>query len=94
MSDDESTALEDTPQWAAMVRWAEATTATLADVPCSKCGVVGRLRLEIRRFLVAKPFGTFSLAGQQLKVVATERPWPWMVCDGCGRESRGKMEDE
>jgi hypothetical protein len=44
-------------------------------------------RVEWR--LEAKPIGTFSLAGQQMKVTATE--WPWLVCDGCGRESRGKL---
>lgn len=59
----------------------------LGDVPCRNCGAYG-LRIETR--LEALPIGTYSLAGQQMKIAARE--WPWMVCDNCKRESRGKVE--
>lgn len=59
----------------------------LAAVPCTACGKVGGLRIEER--LEARPLGTWSLAGAQLKVNA--RRWPWMVCDHCKAECRGKV---
>lgn len=62
----------------------------LAGVPCVKCGALA-LRVEARDELVARPIGTYSLAGAQLKTSVVERSWPWAVCDGCGGESRGKL---
>jgi hypothetical protein len=58
--------------------------------PCGNCGTVGQLRIEHR--MVARPIGSFSLAGQQMKVSA--RLWPYMVCDGCGAECEGKLVTE
>lgn len=61
----------------------------LAGHPCTRCGA-RTLRVELREELVAKPLGTFSLAGVNPKVSAVSRDWPWAVCDTCGGESRGK----
>lgn len=61
--------------------------AYLDDIACTKCGS-RLLRIEIR--LEAKPIGTWSLSGNQMKTVAEE--WPYMVCDGCGSECRGKVD--
>lgn len=58
--------------------------AQYKDVPCKHCASKS-LRVELR--LEAKPLGTWSLSGAQMKTVASE--WPWMVCDNCHRESRG-----
>lgn len=58
--------------------------------PCNKCDISGGLRI-VHRF-EALPIGGFSLAGQQMKVSA--RPWPYMVCDNCGAECRGKLVTE
>jgi len=58
-------------------------------LPCRDCGAL-KLRLEWRKELVAHPLGSHSLAGAQMKTSATERDWPWCVCDGCGAECRGK----
>lgn len=60
----------------------------LTDVQCTACGAIGSLRIETR--LEAKPFGTFSLAGVQTKTVLQN--WPWMVCDSCRAECRGKRD--
>lgn len=50
----------------------------LAKIPCPACGKLA-LRLEYR--LRVKPFGTYSLAGTQPKVAASE--WPYVVCENC-----------
>jgi hypothetical protein len=42
------------------------------ETPCPDCGAVGNLHIDIR--LVAKPPGTFSLAGNQMKVSASQLP--------------------
>jgi ribosomal protein L37E len=45
---------------------------------CATCGAL----VELRRYLQAKPLGTFSLSGSQLKVSAYER---WEArCTACG----------
>ncbi|MDM2386875.1 hypothetical protein [Mycobacteroides abscessus] len=54
---------------------------------CKYCGSDAPLRIEER--LEAKPLGTFSLAGAQMKF--SGRMWPYAVCDRCGRECRGKL---
>ncbi len=59
----------------------------LSEVPCKACG---KCALRIEERFEAKPIGTWSLAGVQTKLTGTM--WPWMVCDACGRESRGKAE--
>ena len=63
--------------------------ATPTDTPCPACGYEF-LILEMR--LVAKPLGTYSLAGMQLKVAAYE--WPYIVCKGCGIDAPAKRPDE
>jgi len=42
---------------------------------CPDCGASSRTdpTFEVTRVLVAKPFGTFSVAGAQTKTVASER---------------------
>lgn len=50
------------------------------------CGYAGGLWFEWR--LQAKPIGSFSLAGAQMKVSANREPW--IVCPPCGAEAQGK----
>lgn len=52
-----------------------------AQLECPMCGHVG---FTVSWKLVAKPLGTFSLAGHQMKVSAREVPV--VKCDGCGLE--------
>jgi len=59
----------------------------LAGSRCKYCGVTDQIRIEFR--LVAKPLGTWSLSGAQLKTSAYR--WPWAICDNCGHESKGKV---
>jgi len=61
--------------------------ATVEETPCPGCGALA-LRIEER--LEAKPLGTFSLAGQQLK--ASAWLWPWLVCGACGIQARAKFD--
>lgn len=61
-------------------------TPDLSGVQCTACGVIGQLRIESR--LEAKPLGTWSLSGVQEKRVLES--WPWMVCDACLAECKGK----
>ena len=56
-------------------------TETLKSVSCPTCGRIGTLRLGST--LVAKPIGSFSLAGAQMKVSATEMPQLTCSADGC-----------
>lgn len=57
------------------------------DVPCPHCG---QQTLRIEHRLEAKPLGTHSLSGSQMKVSAMS--WPYLVCDNCKVEARGRME--
>ncbi len=57
---------------------------------CKHCGPDHPLRIEYREQLEAKPLGSFSLAGAQMKFSAVKRQWPWAVCDNCKRESKGR----
>lgn len=52
------------------------------------CPVCRQLTLRFTMRLEAKPLGTWSLAGQQLKSSAVE--WPYVVCDNddCDFEQR------
>lgn len=54
----------------------EAVAEVTAAIECPECHIVGSLALEWK--LVAKPQGTYSLAGVQPKVSAKE--WPYLVC--------------
>lgn len=68
------------------------TTDKLDTALCPKCSEVGKLRIEYRSKLAAKPLGSFSLAGAQMKVSATEIQVPFLCCDACGLELEGKRE--
>lgn len=54
---------------------------------CKHCGPEFPLRVEWR--LEAKPLGTWSLAGAQMKIVAANTPFA--ICDSCGRECQGEL---
>ncbi|HEX5522788.1 MAG TPA: hypothetical protein VFX53_05040 [Pedococcus sp.] len=56
------------------------------DVPCPSCD---QSTLDVEWRLVAKPLGSFSLAGQQMKVSAVETPF--LVCP-CGLDLQGSKE--
>ena len=56
---------------------------------CPRCGVAA-LHIEAR--LTAKPLGTYSNAGAQLKIVAEETVH--LVCHYCGAEVRGDIEPD
>lgn len=55
------------------------------EAPCPTCGDAS-LHVEYR--LEAQTPGTYSLAGVQMKISATE--YPYLVCDACGVEARAK----
>lgn len=60
-------------------------------MPCRECGQVA-LRLEFRPVIQAKPLGTHSLSGNQLKVSAHKIDrWPWCACMACGAAKPGKQ---
>jgi predicted RNA-binding Zn-ribbon protein involved in translation (DUF1610 family) len=54
----------------------------LASTACPVCGV--RNVVEVRRVLRAKPLGTFSLAGTQMKFSARDG-WEYR-CTNCGAQ--------
>lgn len=56
-------------------------------IPCAECG---QMALRLVWKLEAKPVGSYSLAGAQMKFSANEHPW--CVCDSCGAECKGKRE--
>lgn len=60
----------------------------MSQIWCKFCGPEHTLRVEIR--LEPAPIGSFSLAGAQTKVAATQ--WPYAVCESCGRSSRGQLD--
>lgn len=63
------------------------TSRTPLGADCLYCGS-GDTWIEYR--LEARPVGTFSLAGMQMKF--STRRLPFAVCDHCGHVSRGKQE--
>src|SRR5580693_4085319 len=65
----------------------------MSAMNCKHCGPGFALRIEMREELQAKPLGSFSLAGNQLKFSTIKHDWPWAVCDNCKRESRGTLGD-
>lgn len=69
----------------------EAFRQELALVACPLCGEF-TLQLVEREGLLAKPLGSFSLAGMQPKISAHKVMWPWLVCSRpeCEYEERGK----
>jgi len=65
---------------------ADGAPVDLAAVPCPNCRRVGTLELEMR--MEAKGLGTYSIAGVQPKLVASEVPY--LVCGECSIAIRGK----
>jgi hypothetical protein len=60
---------------------------------CPKCKTSSRVdpgALVVEEVIVAKPVGTFSLAGAQMKFAATER----LRCTKCGWSVLGHIEDD
>jgi hypothetical protein len=65
------------------------TVPSIESSPCPACGAPpGCLRVE--DVLVAQPLGTFSLAGNQMKVSA--RTCPKLTCTQCRLELIGRYE--
>lgn len=56
--------------------------------PCPECSTSGSLTL--RTVLVARPVGSSSLAGAQMKVAAREAAE--VECSACGVSRRGRLE--
>ena len=53
---------------------------------CKRCGSED---FRVVYKLEARPLGTFSLSGHQMKFSAQQ--WPYAVCQGCGATSRGQV---
>lgn len=53
---------------------------------CKRCGSTD-FRVVMK--LVARPLGSFSLSGNQMKFSAYK--WPFAVCQGCGYETEGEL---
>lgn len=66
----------------------EPVEAALARVPCPRCD---NRTLTLEEKLEARPLGTWSLAGRQVKTSAVW--WPYAVCttEGCGFEKRASV---
>lgn len=66
--------------------WVEPTGEQLAEKlraqACPECGTTGSVKLGTR--LRARPLGTWSLAGQQLKTSAVQIPVLECSVEGCG----------
>lgn len=60
-----------------------------ADTACPHCGHHG---MEMTFRMVAKPLGSFSLAGSQLKFSANEIPY--IECPECGIGGEGNVVHE
>ena len=54
----------------------------------ARCRYCGSAETWIEWLMEARPVGSFSLAGAQMKFSANH--WPHAVCDGCGHISRGE----
>jgi len=61
---------------------------TVEESPCPVCSATETLSLAME--LVAKPLGSFSLSGQQMKVSATSRPV--LSCSECGLRLVGRLD--
>lgn len=59
----------------------------VTDATCPACQ---EHSLVIEWRLTAKPVGSFSLSGLQMKFSATHQPW--IRCTSCGIEAKGKEE--
>lgn len=61
----------------------------LGDVPCTKCGKAGGLEIFSKLEVQTDP--TYSIAGEQVKLNAKRTPW--MRCNYCKAECKGKLVD-
>ena len=69
-------------------QWPRVVPNPLVDATCRHCDTHGMIYVELR--LEARPVGSFSLSGAQVKVSASGHPYA--VCAACGHESRGEVE--
>lgn len=65
-------------------------TGTITITPCPQCQEVGDLNIIIE--LVAKPVGSWSLAGTQIKYSAQRLPI--LRCDHCTFKLVGKFDGD
>lgn len=70
--------------------WEDNLLDSIENLPCDQCGK-RELELIFLEEMIAKPMGTFSLSGVQMKVSANLLKWPYLVCE-CGRVCRGSVE--
>lgn len=68
------------PQGCAAVSHSSGSHDKLKSIACPDCRTVGSIKLGTT--LVARPLGSWSLAGQQLKVSTVE--YPALVCTAPG----------
>lgn len=61
----------------------------LADVTETACPACGKKNLTVEWRMTAKPVGSFSLSGMQMKFAATNVPVA--VCSSCGFEKQGHL---
>ncbi len=64
----------------------------IEDTPCPGCGEFG-LFIELRDRFFARPLGSFSLAGMQVKASAVKTQWPYLVCGECGISAPAKSSE-
>jgi hypothetical protein len=64
--------------------------ATATESPCPRCAAAGTLDIVFR--LVAKPVGSFSLAGVMMKFSAQQLPV--LTCSGCGLNHVGRWDPD
>lgn len=62
----------------------------IEETACLTCNRVGTLYIEVK--LVAKPIGSFSLAGAQMKVTAESKPF--LLCSVCDFERIGEFDGD
>lgn len=62
----------------------------LNDATCGYCNSTD-IFVERREKVLARPKVTFSLAGVQMEYSPVKVPNYWLVCDGCGFESDGRI---
>lgn len=65
-------------------------SGTINRTPCPKCGMVNNLYIAIE--MVASPLATWSLAGNQMKVPARERPV--LKCHNCDFNLPGEYDGD
>lgn len=61
---------------------------SITRTACPKCGAIGYLHIEAK--MVAKPLGTWSLSGNQVKTVAGMKPF--LKCHNCDLDIQGDWD--